>query len=284
MKSTSLKMVATGLALAGVLGAAAALAQRSPDVGDGTGTRAIVEARGSGRPLVVIDAGHGGKDPGAYSASTGFYEKDVNLAVSRAIRDQLARSGRVRVAMTRDDDVFVSLPDRVALARGLGADLFVSVHSDSAPNSNARGATIYTLSEVASDVEAARLAADEGHFPGTRDIVLPTRDPGVRAILADLTQRETMTNSAEFAGLLQREASGRGVPFRQKYHRFANFVVLKAADTAAVLLESGYLTNDDDARFLISPEGQSRIATGMARAIETHFARESAERDRRTPV
>ncbi len=274
-----MKTIVTGVALAGMLGTAAAVAQRGR--ADDT-ARPVVEARGSGRPLVVIDAGHGGKDPGAYSAATGFYEKDVNLAVSRAIRDELVASGRVRVAMTRDDDVFVSLPGRVALARRLGADLFVAVHADSAPNPSARGATIYTLSEVASDIEAARLATAENNRAGTRDIVLPTRDPGVRAILADLTQRETMTNSAEFAGLLQREASGRGVPFRQKYHRFASFVVLKAADTAAVLLESGYLTNDGDARFLVSSEGQARIATGMARAIETHFAREKAERDRRS--
>jgi len=273
-----LKIIAVASAFAGVVSTAAALAQRGG--ADDAQPRAVTEARAPGRPLVVIDAGHGGKDPGAYSQATGIYEKDVNLAVSRAIRDQLVRSGRVRVAMTRDDDVFVPLPGRVALARRLGADLFVAVHADSAPNVNAHGATIYTLSEVASDGEAARLAARENSRAGTRDIVLPTRDPGVRAILADLTQRETMTNSADFAGLLQREAAGRGVPFRQKYHRFANFVVLKAADTAAVLLESGYLTNDGDARFLISPEGRARIATGMARAIETHFAREKAESER----
>lgn len=280
MVRVGLKMVVAGMGLASALAAAAAFAQRGDIIAQ---TPAVIETVGSGRPLVVIDAGHGGKDPGAFSPSTGFYEKDVNLAVSRAIRDVLVRSGRVRVAMTRNDDSFVSLPNRVALARRLGADLFVAVHADSAPNLQAHGATIYTLSEVASDLEAARLAASENSRPGTRDIALPASDPGVRAILADLTQRETMTTSADFAGLLQREAAGRGVPFRQNYHRFANFVVLKAADTAAVLLESGYLTNDGDARFLASPEGRQRIAVGMARAIETHFAREKAERDRRMP-
>lgn len=278
MARVGMKMAVVSVVMAGALAAATAVAQR----GDaGTRAPAVFETIGSGRPLVVIDAGHGGKDPGAFSPSTGVYEKDVNLAVSRSIRDALVQSGRVRVAMTRDDDSFVSLPGRVALARRLGADLFVAVHADSAPNLQAQGATIYTLSEVASDLEAARLAAQENSRTGTRDIVLPATDAGVRAILADLTQRETMTNSADFAGLLQREASRRGVPFRQKYHRFANFVVLKAADTAAVLLESGYLTNDADARFLVSPEGRTRIAVGMARAIETHFARKKAEWDRR---
>ncbi len=111
-----------------MLAAAAALAQRSEAIDQAP---PIIETIGSGRPLVVIDAGHGGKDPGAFSPSTGLYEKDVNLAVSRAIRDALVRSGRVRVAMTRNDDSFVSLPGRVALARRLGADLFVAVHADS---------------------------------------------------------------------------------------------------------------------------------------------------------
>jgi len=255
--------------MAGSLPGSDASAQRDGDP-------AIVEARGAGRPLVVIDAGHGGKDPGAISPITGAREKDVNLAVARAIRDALVRSGRVRVAMTRDDDSFVPLAGRVAVARRLGAGLFVAVHSDSAPNANASGATIYTLSEVASDVEAARLAEAENRRDGVADVDLGASDPSVRAILADLTQRETMAVSADFAGLLQREAAGRGVGFRRNYHRFANFVVLKASDTAAVLLESGYLTNPGDTVFLTSSEGQRRLAVGMARAIETHFARRRA--------
>lgn len=256
--------------------AVGAFAQQRPD-GDPPAA-AITEARAANRPLVVIDAGHGGRDPGAISPITGVREKDVNLAVARAIRDALARSGRVRVAMTRNDDRFVTLPGRVAVARRLRANLFVAVHSDSAPNPQAHGATIYTLSEVASDLEAARLAARENSRQGAENIDFGVSDPGVRAILADLTQRETMAVSADFAGLLQREAAGRGVPFRANYHRFANFVVLKASDTAAVLLESGYLTNERDTGFLTSPEGRARIAAGMARAIETHFARQKALR------
>ena len=238
---------------------------------------AVAEARGRGRPLVVIDAGHGGRDPGAISV-TGVAEKHVTLAVARAIRDALVRSGRVRVAMTRDDDRFVPLPERVAVARRLGADLFVAVHGDSAPNAQATGATIYTLSEVASDAQAARLAAAENRRDGVDEVDLGVSDPSVRAILADLTQRETMAVSADFAQALRREAGATGVAFRAQHHRFANFVVLRAADTAAVLLESGYLTNERDMAFLASPEGRARLAVGMARAIETHFARRRAGR------
>ena len=194
-------------------------------------------ARIRNRPLVVIDPGHGGKDPGAVSPVSGIAEKHVTLAVSRAIRDALLQGGRVRVAMTRNDDRFVPLHERVAVARRLGANLFVAVHGDSAPNPNASGATIYTLSEVASDAQAARLAAAENRRDGVDDVDLGVSDPSVRAILADLTQRETMATSADFAQTLRREAGATGVAFRAQPHRFANFVVLKASDTAAVLLE-----------------------------------------------
>lgn len=226
------------------------------------------------RPLVVIDPGHGGKDPGAVSPISGIAEKHVTLAVSRAIRDALLQGGRVRVAMTRNDDRFVPLHERVAVARRLGANLFVAVHGDSAPNPDASGATIYTLSEVASDAQAARLAAAENRRDGVDDVDLGVSDPSVRAILADLTQRETMAVSVDFAQALRREAGATGVAFRAQHHRFANFVVLKAADTAAVLLESGYLTNERDMAFLASTRGRARLAVGMARAIESHFARQ----------
>lgn len=258
-------------ALLGVLLSGSAVAQRSA-----VEPASVIEARGANRPLVVIDAGHGGKDPGAISPITGVAEKHVSLAVARALRDALVRSGRVRVAMTREDDRFIPLPDRVAVARRLRADLFVAVHGDSAPNPLASGATIYTLSEVASDAQAARLAAAENRRDGVSDVDLGVSDPSVRAILADLTQRETMAVSADFAQLLRREAGGRGVAFREQYHRFANFVVLKASDTAAVLLESGYLTNEADMRFLSDPQGRARLGEGVARAIETHFAKTRA--------
>lgn len=237
----------------------------------------VAEARAADRPLVVIDAGHGGRDPGAQSPVAGVDEKHVALAIAKAIRDELVRSGRVRVAMTREDDRYLSLEQRVAVARRLRAALFIAVHADSAPNPLARGATLYTLSEVASSAEAARFAARENAALAIADLDLARTSDQVRPILIDLVQRETMDISAEFARTLQREAR-REVLFRDNFHQFGAFVVLKAADTPAVLLESGYLTNVDDAAILLAPEGRRRIASGVARAVELHLARRRVAR------
>ena len=232
---------------------------------------AVTPARGDDPPLVVIDPGHGGRDPGAPSPVADVHEKDVTLALARAIRDSLAGSGRVRVALTRDGDEYLPLEARYDIARRLGADLFVSVHADAAPlNDQAHGATIYTLSEVASDREAALLAEREnaaGLVPGER----LGSDAGVNLILIDLAQRESMDVAAEFARLLYREAAP-VFPFRPQWHRFAGFIVLKAPDVPSVLFESGYLTNARDAAYIVSSEGRSQIAEGMRRAIEAHFA------------
>lgn len=224
------------------------------------------------RPLIVIDAGHGGHDPGAINAETGEREKDLTLAIAQAIRDQLVKSGRLRVALTRDDDRFLVLQERYGIARKMNADLFISVHADSAENHDARGATIYTLSEVASDREAARLAARENRADVLNGVNLGGQPDQVSSILIDLTQRETMKESANFARLLQRE----GAPFltfRTTFHRYASLMVLKAPDTPSVLFETGYLSNAEDAAFLASPEGRSRIAKGVAKAVEIYFAR-----------
>ena len=232
----------------------------------------IYGSRDPSRPLVVIDPGHGGHDPGAASPFRERREKDVTLAIAKAIRDALAASGRVRVALTREDDRFLVLQDRYGIARRMGADLFISVHADAAPhNDNARGATIYTLSEVASDREAALLAARENEAGSLRGAQL-SGDEGVNRILIDLAQRESMDVSAQFAALLQREASSY-FPFRTDYHRFASLVVLKAPDVPSILFETGYLTNAADAAYIDSPAGQKQIALGMKNAIETHFAR-----------
>ncbi|WP_420146150.1 N-acetylmuramoyl-L-alanine amidase [Sphingobium sp.] len=229
------------------------------------------------RPLVVIDAGHGGHDPGAINKETGKREKDVTLAIAQAIRDQLVKSGRVRVALTRDDDRFLILQERYGIARKLGADLFISVHADAAENTEAHGATVYTLSETASDREAARLAARENKSDIINGVNLGNQSGDVSSILIDLTQRESMNISANFARLLQREAAP-FVPFRSAYHRFASLMVLKAPDTPSILFETGYISNAADAAFLSSREGQGRIARGVARAIEVHFARKLAMR------
>jgi len=227
------------------------------------------------RPLVVIDPGHGGRDPGALSTQRTTREKDVTLAIARAIRDALVASGRVRVALTRNGDSYLPLRDRYEIARQLKADLFISVHADAAPDPAATGATIYTLSEVASDVEAASLAARENKADIIHGVDLGAQTAGAERILIDLAQRESMDISAGFASLLYRESSPL-VPFRPDHHRFAALVVLKAPDIPSILFEAGYLTHEPDLAFVASAEGQSRIAQGMRRAIEAHFARRIA--------
>jgi N-acetylmuramoyl-L-alanine amidase len=232
----------------------------------------VTRARTAGAPLVVIDPGHGGRDPGASSPHAGLAEKEVTLAIARRIRDALAASGRVRVALTRDDDRYLLLQDRYEIARRLSANLFISIHADAAPhNDGARGATIYTLSEVASDRQAALLAQRQNSADLIGGVRLSS-DPNVNVVLIDLAQRESMDVSADFARILYREAAPI-FPFRPEWHRFASLVVLKAPDIPSILFESGYLTNEVDAAYIRSAEGQAQIADGMRRAIEAHFAR-----------
>ncbi|MBB6426577.1 N-acetylmuramoyl-L-alanine amidase [Sphingopyxis sp. JAI128] len=228
-------------------------------------------------PLVVIDAGHGGHDPGAISPHSGKREKDITLALARAIRDDLVASGRVRVALTRSDDRFLVLEERYGIARRLKADLFISIHADAAENHAASGASIYTLSEVASDREAARLAARENKANIINGVDLGAHSGDVSAILLDLTQRETMNVASDFARLLQREASD-GVKFRTSAHRFASFIVLKAPDTPSILFETGFISNKDDAEFLASEAGRKKVARGVRDAVQVHFARQISAR------
>ena len=226
-------------------------------------------------PLVVVDAGHGGHDPGAISPHSGKREKDITLALARAIRDDLIASGRVRVALTRSDDRYLVLEERYGIARRLKADLFISVHADAAENQQASGASIYTLSEVASDREAARLAARENKANVINGVDLGAHSSDVSAILLDLTQRETMNVASDFARLLQREAADE-VKFRSTAHRFASFIVLKAPDTPSVLFETGFISNEGDAEFLASTDGQKKVARGVRQAVQVHFARQIA--------
>ena len=228
-----------------------------------------------GRPLVVIDAGHGGFDPGAISPTSGIREKDVTLRIAKAIRDELLKSGRVRVALTREDDRFLVLQERYGVARKLKADLFISIHCDSVGAGDASGASVYTLSEVASDKEAARLAARENKADVIAGVDLGSENPDVSSILIDLTQRETMNASAAFARLLGREAEP-NIPLRPGFHKFASLMVLKAPDMPSVLFETGYISNPKDAAFLDSPDGRKRIAQSVERAVEVNFARKLA--------
>jgi N-acetylmuramoyl-L-alanine amidase len=228
-------------------------------------------------PLVVIDAGHGGHDPGAISPHGGQLEKDVTLAIAKSVRNEILKSGRVRVALTRDTDKFIVLQDRFQLARKLRADLFISIHADSAESPEATGGTVYTLSEVASDREAQRLAARENKANIINGVNLGGADANVSSILIALTQRETMNVSADFAKLLLREAAP-NMRIRGNSHRFASFIVLKAPDTPSVLFETGYLSNEADVTFLASQSGQGKVARALANAIQVHFARRIALR------
>lgn len=219
-----------------------------------------------GRPIVVIDPGHGGRDPGATGVSGEVSEKELTLALARELRDVLVKRGRVRVAMTRDDDRYLTLDQRDAVARRLDAALFVSLHMDSAPNPLARGATVYSLSDVASDAEAARLAAAQNDAGETGQ-----DDGSVSAILSDLAMRGQMSASADFAERLVNKSAGR-FELRPNPHRFAAFHVLRRAEAPAVLFESGYLSNVDDEALLRSAQQRAKIALALAQAIEADVA------------
>jgi N-acetylmuramoyl-L-alanine amidase len=219
-----------------------------------------------GRPIVVIDAGHGGRDPGATSVSGQVQEKDLTLALARELRDDLVRRGRVRVAMTRNDDRYLTLDDRAAAAHRLDAAMVVSIHIDSAPNPLARGASVYSLSDVASDAETAAMAAREN-----AGITAGARISSVDSLLSDLAMRSQMSASADLAARLVGKSSGR-VGLRPNPHRFAAFHVLRRADTPAVLFEAGYISNADDELLLRTPAERSKIALALAQAIEADVA------------
>ena len=219
-----------------------------------------------GRPIVVIDAGHGGRDPGATSVSGQVREKELTLVLAQAVRDELVKRGRVRVAMTREDDRYLTLDDRAAVARRLNAAMFVSIHIDSAANPLARGASVYSLSDVASDAEAARLAARENDESDR-----PAGAGAVDTMLADLAMRSQMSASADLASRLVNKAAGR-VELRPNPHRFAAFHVLRRADAPAVLFEAGYLSNADDELLLREPAERAKMVLALAQAIEADVA------------
>ena len=221
------------------------------------------------KPLVVIDPGHGGVDPGAIGVG-GSFEKTVTLGMAKQIRAAILGLGAQRVLLTRSRDVFIPLRRRVAIARAAGAELFVSVHADSIANRRVRGGGIYTLSETSSDKESAALAAKENRSDVIAGVNLSGHDDEVASILIDLTQRETMNYSAIFASALVPELR-QLIHMRRKPHRFAGFRVLKAPDVPSVLIELGYLSNWRDEKMLTNPKSRSAIATAIARAVQNYF-------------
>ena len=224
---------------------------------------------GPRRPVVVIDAGHGGVDPGAIGVG-GVFEKTVTLAMAKALRKALEAGGRFKVVLTRDDDELIALRERIGRARRANGDLFVSLHADSIGIPQHRGASVYTLSEDASDAEAARLAAKENKADIIVGADLSEEDPQVASILIDLVQRDTNNRSIALADALV--ASLREVtPLVKRSRRYAGFVVLKAPDVPSVLVELGYLSNAKDARNLRDPAYRARLAEVIAAAIGRYF-------------
>jgi N-acetylmuramoyl-L-alanine amidase len=254
------------LAAGGRSGVAASQSSLTVNLPPAASDRIYASPAARGRPIVVIDAGHGGRDPGAISVSGKVREKQLTLVFAQALRDELVKRGRVRVAMTRDDDVYLTLDERAAVARRLSAAMFVSIHIDSAPNPLARGASVYSLSDVASDAEAAGLATREN---GNED--QNARGGSVEMMLADLAMRSQMSASADLASRLVTKAAGR-VELRPNPHRFAAFHVLRRAETPAVLFEAGYLSNADDELLLGNPEQRAKMVLALAQAIEADVA------------
>jgi len=220
------------------------------------------------RQVIVIDAGHGGTDPGALGSSV--QERELTLAAALELRRQLEATGRYRVVMTRSTDVLVPHPRRVSIARDAEADLFISLHADSSQNPDTRGASVYTLSDRGAD-RAARQALGGGPYGG---IDLPAGDPAVRRVLLDLTQRATMNRSSVFANVLLNHI-GNEAPLLARSHRDENLAVLLAPDVPAVLLEMGFITNRNDSAFMADSGGRRRLMGAVARAIDAYFAPES---------
>lgn len=232
------------------------------------------QKRVDGKRTVTIDAGHGGVDPGTIAAD-GTYEKEVTLAAAKELKKQLEKRGRYNVKLTRHRDIFIPLGERVEIGRRERSDLFISLHADAIANRSINGGTIYTLSETASDKEAAALASKENKADIIAGVDLGAGNPEVAEILIDLMQRETMNYSVEFASILIPRME-RAIAMRTNSHRFAGFRVLKAPDVPSVLVEMGYLSNAQDTKFLKSTRGIEQVTSAIADAVDAYFDRHDA--------
>lgn len=220
--------------------------------------------------VIVVDAGHGGADPGAV-ADNGVLEKDITLAVARELKRQLEETGRYRVVMTRDRDVQIRLRDRLDLARSARADLFISLHADKIPGKAVRGASIYTLSRTASDAETARLAERENTAGVVAGVDLSSESLEVAGILLDLAMREKMNESSLLARFLEEAFRRKSVRLLPNSHRSAGFAVLKAPDVPSVLIETGFLSNPSEVKLLGSAEFQRRISAAVVDGVDAYF-------------
>jgi N-acetylmuramoyl-L-alanine amidase len=233
------------------------------------------------KPIVLIDAGHGGIDPGAAGASN-LKEKTLVLAVAHALKAQLSASGRYDLRMTRSTDVFISLDQRLKMSRDLDADLFISLHADSIAQKGfakaVRGATVYTLSEQASDEEARRMAEKENNSDAIAGLQTAKfeEEGEVRNILIDLLKRETSNFSADFSNTLVKRL-GTSISLSGRPQRSAAFKVLRQADTPSVLVELGYMSNPEDERLLNSADWQRRVAAAIGTAVDSYFSKRTAK-------
>lgn len=221
------------------------------------------------KKIVVLDPGHGGKDPGAIGRSYKTYEKNITLSMGKELQKQLEAQG-FKVYMTRSTDIFIPLRKRVAIARNYHADLFISIHADSALNRNARGLSVYTLSEKASDKEAEALAERENKADIIDGMDFSDNSPEINDVLISLSQNDSRNKSSKFAGYVVTEMKQR-VKLVSNAHKFAGFAVLKAPDIPSVLIELGYLSNYSEEKFLRQPSYRKKLGEAITKSVVRYF-------------
>jgi N-acetylmuramoyl-L-alanine amidase len=224
------------------------------------------------KPLIIIDPGHGGVDPGT-AGPDGIKEKNVTLAAARALKKALEETGRYHVMMTRDKDVYLRLYERVAFARQHKGDLFISLHADSIDQRSIGGASIYTLSEKASDAETEKLAMRENRADLIAGVDLSHQDDDVANILVDLAMRDTMNQSRFFANMVAGDMQSHAIRTLERTNRSAGFAVLKDPDVPSILVEMGFLSNRREAQTLIQPAFQRRLAQSLVASINSYFVK-----------
>jgi N-acetylmuramoyl-L-alanine amidase len=239
-----------------------------PEIAPSAPIRSAAKPKNS-KPVIVIDAGHGGVDPGAHGRKA--REKDVVLAFARELAAALRKSGRYEVHLTRDRDIYIPLRERVNIARRHDANLFISIHADAIERKKVRGMSIYTLSETASDKEAAALARQENRSDIIAGIDFGNQPSEVTNILIDLAQRETKNLSVKFANTVVSKMDGK-TKLLDRTHRFAGFRVLKAPDVPSVLIELGFLTNPNEEKLLVSSKWRKSVSAALTEAVDKYFA------------
>lgn len=227
--------------------------------------------KSKGKKVIVLDAGHGGKDVGTVGRYGGAHESILTLAIARELKKKLDSTGKYKIYLTRNSDILLDHRFRFELARRFEADLFISIHVDAVDNTKTRGGSVYTLSEKSSDAEAARLARKENKAHIIAGMDLNNEDKQVSSILIELAQRQTLNYSSQFAELLVKEMR-KEVRMLKTAHRYAPLMVLKAPDLPSVLVESGYQTNKSDAKLLNSKAGRAKLIRGIVRGIDNYFA------------